>query len=471
MRGYLWQTLLVLCACSGTPRGTYSATFTDRAIRIESYANSFRSAEPALVGALSSDTRLLSRITPKPTPVQMSQSHSMAFGSGAWLARQPSDPFIFADRQSELEAVRAQFERVALPADAALQAEMLGAKVQSGESKPDPLLAQITLEQAAFRRLLDAEDARLEKERTLPKGAADLLRALVLGWPLSPKPGALHDLESMLTWRFTNLEESLLPNTLSEAERDDVRDVLAELAPRVASLPKAAAEMVKLRTALDAMWVTPYAVEDEAAMDKELSLYVGASLSFDALDGAFEASALAFETQASAGLSVLDDANGARVRASAKQMLLASPACLPRMPVHTPLDMAPPPEREWSCALLHAFDEVKTNEEEIAADLAWHDALVVARWAVSVHGPVRSVVAARARARMILAVSPSESAALMELARARPMRAIAAGVAASLLTREGIARARRRAHHWRGIGDAPMDLIDGALGSGNPKRE
>jgi len=140
-------------------------------------------------------------------------------------------------------------------------------------------------------------------------------------------------------------------------------------------------------------------------------------------------------------------------------MLLASPPCTPRVPVHTPLDLAPPEERAWSCALLHAFDDVKTDEAEIAADLAWHDALVVARWAVSTHGPLRSVEAARARAELRLGFSTAESSRLMLLARARPMRAIAAGVAASILVKDGASHARVRAHRWRGIGDAPMDLI------------
>jgi hypothetical protein len=61
-----------------------------------------------------------------------------------------------------------------------------------------------------------------------------------------------------------------------------------------------------------------------------------------------------------------------------------------------------------------------------------------------------------------------ESARLMGMARARPMRAIAAGVAAVVLMKEGAAHARARAHHWRGIGDAPMDLIAEALA---PHRE
>jgi hypothetical protein len=126
--------------------------------------------------------------------------------------------------------------------------------------------------------------------------------------------------------------------------------------------------------------------------------------------------------------------------------------------------MAPPDERVWACSLVHALDDARTDEAEIATDLAWHDAIVVARWAVSTHGPIRAESAARARAQLLLPLSPVESGRLMELARARPMRALAAGVAAVVLMKDGAAHARTRAHRWRGIGDAPMDLIDETLG-------
>ena len=297
------------------------------------------------------------------------------------------DPFMFSDRQSALERSRDAFERVALPADAALRAEVLGAHAHGQTVPEEPLLLQVKLEQEAFRRLLDMEDARIERERTLPTGAADLVRAIDEGWPTSPRPGALHDLESLLAWRFSNVDEALLPDTLSQAQRDDLEGALAALAPRVASLPKAAAAMVKLRASLEAMWAPPYALEDEHTMDASLSLYVGSTLWFDALDEALEGAATAFEAQASAGLSVLDPKAADATRARAKRTLLASPPCSPRVPVRSSLDMAPPPERAWACSLLHALDDAQTDEAELAADLAWHDAVVVARWAVSTHGP------------------------------------------------------------------------------------
>ena len=439
-----WWLLLGICACGPAVRPTYSATFTDRAIRIESYARSFHTAEPALVESLQGDPRLLARIRPE-------------------IATELVDPFMFSDRQSALERSRDAFERVALPADAALRAEVLGAHAEGQTVPEEPLLLQVKLEQEAFRRLLDMEDARIERERTLPTGAADLVRAIDEGWPTSPRPGATHDLESMLAWRFSNVDESLLPDTLSQAQRDDLEGELAAIAPRVASLPKAASAMVKLRASLEAMWASPYALEDEHTMDMSLSLYVGSSLSFDALDEAFDSAASAFEGQSSAGLSVLDPKVADTARARAKRMLLAAPPCAPRVPVRSSLDMAPPPERAWACSLLHAFDDARTDEEELSADLAWHDAVVVARWAVATHGPVRSVDAALRRAHLMLPLSDAEASRLMLRARAQPMNAIAAGVAASILVKQGVVRARTRAHRWRGIGDAPMDLIEPML--------
>jgi hypothetical protein len=221
--------------------------------------------------------------------------------------------------------------------------------------------------------------------------------------------------------------------------------------------------MAKTRKVLDAMWVTPYATEDETTIDKELGLYVGSPTSFDALDGALASAQRAFDVQIDAGFSVLDEPTRARVRARGKQLLFGAPACFPRMPVRTPQDMAPPEERAWACSLVHALDDAKGDLDELAADLAFHDAIVVARWAVSTHGPVRAPEAALRLASPRLDLGVAESRALLRLARARPMRAMAAGVAGFVLVREGAGHAKDRAHKWRGIGDAPMDLVDELL--------
>ena len=258
-----------------------------------------------------------------------------------------------------------------------------------------------------------------------------------------------------------------MPNTLSAAEGDDLLDALTELAPNLGGLQRAMWAVGKVRTTLASTWLTPYALEDERDMDRALYLYVGSPLAFDALDGKLDEAARAFEAQATAGLSVLDAATATRVRANALIVLTAAPACLPRLPVQTPLDMAPPEERAWACSLVHALDDAHTDEDELAVDLAWHDAVVVARWALSTHGPVRSVDAAERLARPMLALPPVERTRLMRLARARPMHAIAVGVAAMILMKQGPAHASARAHKWRGIGDAPdgSDRRDAALAS------
>ncbi len=452
--GAIWLVASI-GACGGPPPQTYSATFTDRSIRIASYTKAFRNAEPALVEGLEGDSRMLARVVPKPASTE-----TAGFGSGAWLNRAFVDPFSFTDREAALQSARGQLEQVSLPNDVALRAELYDPLVKVSD---DPELRQLRLEQGALRRTLDAEDARVERERTLPKGAADLVRAIIVAWPVVPRPAQMHDVESMVAWRLENLEQALAPNSLSDAEREDLRDALAALSPLVARMPKVLANLAKLRKALDGMWVTPYATEDEATLDKELAVYVGTPMPFDSLDGSFESAALSFEVQVDAGLSVLDAAARARVRARAKEILLNAPPCAPRVPVRGPLDMGPPDERAWACSLLHALDDAPSDLDELAADLALRDAIVVARWAVSTHGPIRAPEAALRRAQLRLDLTPSESSALLRLARARPHRALAVGIAATILTREGAAHARPRAHHWRGLGDAPMDLVDDYL--------
>src|SRR5689334_8408692 len=83
-----WWALLFVCAsCGGPARQTYDATFTDRSIRIASYARAFRSAEPTLVRGLATDTRVFARIVPKGMDVAE---------SGEWLGRPFQDPFLFS---------------------------------------------------------------------------------------------------------------------------------------------------------------------------------------------------------------------------------------------------------------------------------------------------------------------------------------------------------------------------------------
>jgi hypothetical protein len=419
-------------------------TFDDRAIRVESYVKAFRAAEPSMIDQLGGETRMFAREHPRPT------SADDPFGP-AWVARPFVDPFSFTEREAALVQARRELEALAIPP--ALEAELF-----LSHADP-PEIRAIRVEQDAMRRLLAAESDRLERERTLPGRAGDLLRTIRLTWPMSASAGARHDLESTVTWRLENLRQALAPGSLSTAERDDAADALADLAPLLAPLPHAAAESAKLRTALDALWTAPYPTEDEREMDKELDAYVGAPVPFDALDGAFVSAARAFDLAIDAGFSVLDEAAQARVRARARRLLASAPPCQPRVPIRTVLDLAPPDERAFSCALLHATSDARSDEDELAADLAWRDAIVVARWAVSTHGPLRSKEAALRLGTLGAGESPSEAAALFRMAVARPLRAIAAGVAASILTREGGAHIRIRAQKWRALGDAPMDLV------------
>ena len=183
MRG-AWL-VVVLGGCVATPRPTYTATFTDRAIRIESYARAFRAAEPGLVANLASDTRLLARIAPKPTAAQLaSRDTELPLGAGVWVSREPVDPFLFSDRQTVLEREREGFERVALPADAALQAEVLGARAAGEVTGEEALLRQVKLEQdgvpaparrggrAARARAHAADRRRGPRSRAEPRLAA-----------------------------------------------------------------------------------------------------------------------------------------------------------------------------------------------------------------------------------------------------------------------------------------------------------
>src|SRR6185312_8721958 len=194
MRPLRWMAALLLVACGGPPRPTYSVTFDDRSIRIDSYVKAFRAAEPAMIERLEGETRLFARVHPKPA----STDDALA---GPWIGRGYVDPFSFTEREAALDSSREELERLAIPP--ALEAELVAAH----DARPE--LRALRVEQETLRRLLASESDRLERERTLPGRPADLLRTVRLAWPMSARSGDLHDVESLVTWRLENLRQSL----------------------------------------------------------------------------------------------------------------------------------------------------------------------------------------------------------------------------------------------------------------------
>ncbi len=445
---------------------THTATISAEALRLGRTMRAFRNAEPIFLEQLGWDARLLERTTAKPTPAELASAEVGGHLSSArrgWVRRKFEDPFLFTDRQVSLHRVRDVVDSVELLEDSALRRDVLAG---GGLLSKDPEIASLTLDQHLLWRMLQEESTRLERERDLPRGAAALVRACVVEWPLDATPADRAAMDATLAWRLGQVSDSLAPNALSEAEREDLQEALASLHVLVrdrGDMPKASAAMGHLEERLVAMWAAPYSLDDEEAVEASLRKFLGLTIPFDRLDDALARADAALRGQVQAGLSVLGARYQVRVRRRARAILLGASPCRPRAPLETTRDMAPPPERAWACSLVRALDLAHSDEQELAALLALHDGVVVARWSVSLHGAVREPSAALRRAHTILSLTRPQQHLLLAMAGARPERAIAAGLAARVVLRDGPANARARVRAWRIFGEAPYDAVEAAL--------
>jgi hypothetical protein len=311
-----------------------------------------------------------------------------------------------------------------------------------------------------LHRLLSSERLRVELERELPRAASDLVLAMIDSIPVQPKNEDVAAMDVAMAWRMDMVRGSLAPNLLSEAERTDLLTNLARLRSRVTKLGKAVAAIDKLTAALGNLLVAPFPIDDEDVVEHDLAAFVGSSFPLDTLGPAFEETRARLKAQVSAAFTVLSPPMEARVRQKALTILLAPIPCGTTMPVQTARDLAPPLERAWSCALVKATDATQDDLDEVAALLALHDATVVASWAVARHGPTR---AAKLKDETLLRLTPAQVNELVVSAEARPLRAMAAGLAAALLVGEGAADVKKRARAWRIFGEAPLDVVAAVL--------
>lgn len=452
---------MYVLACARPPRPTHDAVVSDRQVRIASYARAFRNAEPVILASMvDDDSRLLLRMAPKPRIDQVrgaSDDEWMPSERRLWWGRGYVDPFMFTDREETLEGASAQLDSIELPADVGLRRELLDAH---GAEAADPDIRALGIDQHLLHRVLASERLRVERERELPRAASDLVLAMIDAIPVQPSAEHTAAMDVAMAWRMDLVRGSLAPNLLSEAERTDLLTNLARLRSRAVKLGKAVAAIDKLVDALGTLLVAPFPIDDEEVVEHELTAFVGAGLSLDTLGAAFARTRATLATQVGAAFTVLSPAMEASVRQKALTLLFDPPPCGTSLPMQTTRDLAPPLERAWSCALVKATDAAKSDLDDVAALLALHDATMVASWAVARHGPTR---AATLKDATLLALTPAQVSALVVQAEARPLRAIAAGLAAGLLVGEGAADVKARAHAWRVFGEAPLDVVAAVL--------
>ncbi len=438
--------LAALAGCIKAPTPTYARSFTDNEITYAGYAASFHAVEPSILASLGEqDSRIFSRMAPKPTRDELSGDlHGLR---AQWRHRGYIDPLLFTDRQESLQTARSDFSAVELREDLRFDAA----------GRFESQARMLAIDQELVRRLITEEDARLAVERDSPRAALTLVRAMVDGWPVDP---FLADdaMDKTVAWRLSDLRKGLAPGSFSEAERDTIRIDLAALVSKMARTPQARNEAFLFNDAMLSIWTTPYAIEDQTALEESVRTFVDARAHADAFEPTFDRARDSLKGQIDAAMSVLSESHRASVRADAKALLLTPPPCAARLPVRTARDMAPPPERALACSLVRTLAAASTDEAEVTTLIALYDATTIADWALSLHGSLRDPTRAADRRLTISALSTDERAMFLREASARPDGFIAAGLAASVLVDRGAGFVRARAASWRAFGETPIDV-------------
>jgi hypothetical protein len=303
--------------------------------------------------------------------------------------------------------------------------------------------ARPKLERELLGRLVEEEQARAAEEAQLGDAAGDLVRAIVATWtpPGGPEEWAVRD--AWVGARLLELRDALRQHRPRSGPPDlDVALYPLErlLAPLV--FPRGSAAIAQLRVALDEDMRTVPPIDVPERVVREAKVHLGVSIDPGALPARFAQAAARLADLASAAL----DASGSArptIEARARELLFVEGWC-PAVGGSRVRSMAPPPERAAICGAIRAL-----TEEPAPALVALHDDLLLAAAAVTTSPPPRTGLLSH----------PDDDVVdgLRRTARERPVLAIGLALAADLLYGTDGADARLRA--WRGLGDAPLDVV------------
>jgi hypothetical protein len=437
---FFCMAALALSVACVKPSTTTARSFTDDEIRYAGYLRSLYAAEPGILRALiEKDARIYERFSPR------------AVDSSGWQGRDYQSPVAFGDREAAITEANELFE-------SAWHDEL---SFEGGGLRLQASLRTAALDQEILRRLIKEESERLVVERESPRAALTLIRAMNDAWPMSVDDP--DDLDKWITYALGELQKELKPGVFSEAERDTMRVDLAALASHFGRTPHAREAAFAIDKVLVNMLTSPYAVRDSASLEKELRTFVDERARFDALEPDLDDARDSLRIQIDAAMSVLDAPHRQRVLATAAVLLVTPPTCAVRLPIRTPRDMAPPPERALACSLVRALAGAVSDEDELAALVALYDATTVGAWSVMMHGRSRDPVRAMTGRALMSPLSQMERAVILRDASAKPSTFIAVGLATALLVDRGGGHAKSRAASWRAFGETPVDIAAAVL--------
>jgi hypothetical protein len=438
--------LMSATACGGAP-AAHAPTSTKIA--------NFDEREDQILHTLAAIDRriaLRARITPSETDLGN-------VAMGAVLHEDPNlavidgtiDPFSFDARARGLETARAQVVELppSPPGRGPSERELLG-------------------------RLIDAERARLDEERALPRSASALVRAITDTWQAPRTREEAMTADRWLARRLQTVREAMTAPTDDARALDVVRarelDDALDALERFTSAPgftTATQELVRVRESLETVASRPAARahSDWDTIERRLHAHLGLNMSAEDLAkrlAAAEEESRQRAVRAVAATTSNLDALGPSVE---RHVFTMGP-CLDAVPGSRVRSMAAPPEREASCHLRQFVARGDDALGQALALIAMHDAVVVAQWALDVARGTSTVAEAQGRHRLLVPPMPDARARYERIALARPITAIASGETVALLL-DGDPKARAAA--WAKLGDVPFDIAAKELSRASPR--
>jgi hypothetical protein len=348
--------------------------------------------------------------------------------------------------------------------------------VASAAAGEDAGAAKVRLERELAARVIREERARLDEERSLPRGASALVRGIEETWSAPSSPQAASERDAWLTARLDEIRDSLSGSTLARGpllELDDALDPLERIAPPDV-LPGAAKAIARLRVSLEATPSGGTGGDDTRRARLETGVRAHLGLPFEPKEIRARLEEAERVTRALAR-SAVTEAEERVVAARAEEVTLATGKCEAGLFESRVRSMAPPPERGAICGLLRAIRDNTDGAAKAAALVALHDAAVVGLWALAIHADGALPDRAIASAHPFFGAQPDREARLVRFAETKPVAAIGAGLAVELLLRSpksaeaspleprSAATAAATSKRWLTFGDAPLDVVEREL--------
>jgi hypothetical protein len=377
------------------------------------------------------DTRLAMRTRVMPTEADLAKATMdavIAGDRGLGVLRGALDLFSFEARARKLEALHPVLN-----------------------ARPPPPADELEIE--IVRRLVYAEEARVKRERGLPRSASELVRGVVASWTPPSTEADAKERDAWLARRLEDVRVSLGDGSLASAEVWELEDSLDPLERLCdpGGYPSATAGLARLRIALGALGRPASSPPSPGAIDRELADLVGLGPGLMNVEQRLRETEEALRGSVNVGPVALE---------KAASLVVGERPC-EAVPSSRVRSFVPPPERTTVCGALVALAHAGEEEGRAAALIALHDDAVVASWAYAVQAAGKDPERVVVEHPLLLGRDARER--LLRFAVARPLAAIAVGLAASLVVSKS-EPPEARARKWLAFGDAPLDIVQRELG-------